>query len=251
MKSKSLLIFGLTFIIILAISFFIIKPPAKAIWKTWKDLKQSQEELKKSEERNTITADLDKNKDEINRIATIAEKYIPKDSESGDLILELAAIANNYNLKVEKTSLEKAQSTTQESTDDTSSTESIKKTPSPQPSTSSSASSSSVQNVDFSMSLSGSFTDYLNFLKNVETSTRLIVIKSMTVQMGQEEASPVTFQLVGTAFYKPKVTIADSIDNIKVSQDTINTFLNLKSYAQPINLPQESGFGRTNPFEGY
>jgi len=249
MKSKSLLIFGLTFIIILAISFFIIKPPAKAIWKTWKDLKQSQEELKKSEERNTITADLDKNKDEISRIATIAEKYIPQDSESGDLILELAAIANNYNLKVEKTSLEKAQSTAKESTDETA--ETTKKTAQPQPSTSTSASSSSVQNVDFTMSLSGSFTDYLNFLKNVETSTRLIVIKSMTVQMGQEEASPVTFQLVGTAFYKPKVTIADSIDNIKVSQDTINTFLNLKSYAQPINLPQESGFGRTNPFEGY
>jgi len=170
-------------------------------------------------------------------------------SESGDLILELTTIANNYNLKVEKTSLEKSQTTKESSEETTSTTNKEKSTP--QPSTSPSASSGGVQNVDFTMSLSGSFTDYLEFLKNVETSTRLIVIKSMTIQMGQEEGKPVTFQLVGTAFYKLKVTIADNLDNIKVSQETINTFLNLKTYAQPINLPQESGFGRTNPFENY
>jgi len=250
MKSKSLLIIGLTMIIILGISFFIIKPPATDIWKAWQNLKRSGEELKQSEERNKITADLKQNKDEITRIATIAEKYIPKESESGDLVLELTAIANNYNLKVEKTSLEKSQ-TTKEASDETTDTTNKTKTAQPQPSASASASSGSVQNIDFTMSLSGGFIDYLNFLKNVETSTRLIIVKSMTIQMSKEEGGPVTFQLVGTAFSKPKVTVADNLDNIKVSKDTINTFLNLKSYAQPINLPQESGFGRTNPFEGY
>lgn len=248
MKSRSLFIIGIAFVIIAAISFLFIKPPATVILKAWQDLKRSEEELKQSEERNKITADLDQNKDEINRVATIARKYIPEDSKSGDLILELTAIAANYNLRVEKTSLEKSQAT-KESTDET--TDATKKTATPQPSASASASSGSVQNVDFTMSLSGSFIDYLEFLKNVETSTRLIIIKSMTVQMGQEPASPVTFQLVGTAFYKPKVTIADNLDNIKVSQETIDTFLNLKTYAQPINLPQESGFGRVNPFENY
>jgi len=249
MKSNSLLIIGITFIIILGITFVIIKPPATAILKAWQDLKRSEGELKQSEERNTITADLKQNEDEINRIATIAKKYIPESSESGDLILELAAIAGNYNLKVEKTSLEKSQ-TTQPSPEETTSTTNKEKS-TPQPGTSPSASSGGVQNVDFTMSLSGNFIDYLNFLKNVETSTRLIVIKSMAVQMGQEKDSPVIFQLVGMAFYKPKVTIADNLDNIKVSQETINAFLNLKSYAEPINLPQESGFGRANPFEGY
>jgi len=250
MKSNSFLIVGITFIIILGITFLIIKPPATTILKAWQDLKHSEEELKQSEERNKITADLKQNKDEISRIATIVEKYIPQDSESGELILELSAIANTYNLKVEKTSLEKSQ-TTQPSPEETTSTTNKQKTSTPQPSASPSASSGSVQNVDFTMSLSGSFTDYLEFLKNVEASTRLIVIKSMTMQMGQDQTSPVTFQLVGTAFYKPTVTIADNLDNIKVSQETINTFLNLKTYAQPINLPQESGFGRTNPFENY
>jgi len=249
MKSNSLLIISLTIIIILGIIFLFIKSPATTILKAWQDLKHSEQDLKQSEERNKITADLKQKKDEINRIATIAEKYIPKDSESGDLILELTTIANNYNLKVEKTSLEKSQTTKESSEETTSTTNKEKSTP--QPSTSPSASSGGVQNVDFTMSLSGSFTDYLEFLKNVETSTRLIVIKSMTIQMGQEEGKPVTFQLVGTAFYKLKVTIADNLDNIKVSQETINTFLNLKTYAQPINLPQESGFGRTNPFENY
>lgn len=246
MKSKPVLIFTITFIICFAIGFFLIRPPATSILKSYQDLEKSQNELKQSEEKKKITALLSQNKDEINRVAAIAKKYIPEDSQSGDLILELTAIASNYSLKVEKTSLDKSQ-TTSTKADET--TDATKKTAQPQPSTSASAAPGSIQNIDFSMSLSGSFVDYLNFLNNVEGSTRLIVIKSMAVQIGQDK--PTTFQLVGTAFYKPKVTIADNLDNIKVSQETINTFLNLKSYAQPINLPQESGFGRVNPFEGY
>jgi len=68
MKSNSLLIISLTIIIILGIIFLFIKSPATTILKAWQDLKHSEQDLKQSEERNKITADLKQKKDEIIRI---------------------------------------------------------------------------------------------------------------------------------------------------------------------------------------
>ncbi len=247
MKKTKYLIIGATCLLVVGIILVMVRPLALSIWKSYQEIRNSNQELEKAQERKKITEDLLANKDEINRIYQIAEVYIPKSSESGDLVLEISAIAGANNLRVEKTSFETSK-TKQSSAEEETSTEQ-KKSPTPKVSTSGDTTKVGVSSIDISMTLSGNFTDFLNFLKTVETSSRLILIKTITVQTAKD--SPATFQLLGSAFYKSKITIEDNLNNIKVTQDTINKFLNLKTYAEPINLPQESGFGRTNPFEGY
>ena len=161
-------------------------------------------------------------------------------------------MARANNLKVEQISLEKSKTST--GTTEEATPAPAKKNASPTPTPSGSASpTSEAKTIDFSMQISGSFNDFLNFLNTVETSSRLISLKNITMQQKVESDKSITFaaQVSGSAFYKNKMTVAVSNDNLKISDEIINQFLNLKAYGQPIDLPTESGFGRTNPFENY
>jgi len=240
MKSKPITILGITFIIIAGIIFFLIKPVVTSVWSAWDDLGKAKEDLKTVEEKKQILEEL-KNNREINAVGQIALKYIPEESEAGQLVIELTAIAGANNLKVEETSMEKS----------TESSENTSKT-SPTPQTSPTKEAVSIKEVEFSMKLSGTFTDFMNFLRAIDSSSRLIGLRNLALQMSQtEEQSTFAAQIAGVAFYKSGTSIADTLENIKVSDETVRKFLNLKTYGLPINLPTESGFGRNNPFEGY
>lgn len=245
MKSKPITILGVTILIIAAVVFFLIKPVVSSLWSAWKSLENAKEDLKTVEEKRQILEILEKNK-ELSSVGQIALKYIPKGSESGQLVIELTAIAGANNLKVEETSMEKSKESTSTATGETT----AKTSPAPQASPT--KTTSDIKEVEFSMKLSGTFTDFMNFLRAIDTSSRLISLKNIALQMSKT-AEQATFaaQIAGVAFYKSDVSISNTIDNIQVSDDTIRKFLNLKTYGLPINLPAESGFGRTNPFEGY
>lgn len=247
MKSKPLFIFILTFIIIAGIVIFLIRPVAVSILSSWKDLAQSKENLKLIDEKKEVLESL-KNNDDLAKVADIAEKYIPKQEESGQLILDLSAMAQRNNLQVEQTSLEKTKETSQETTETTTG----KTTPTPTTSVTPKA-TIEAKTVDFTMKLNGGFTDFMNFLKAVETGSRLILLKNISMQQKSESDQTFSFsvQLDGSAYYKSEVSLEQTLDNIKVTEETLKKFLDLKSYAQPINLPVESGFGRNNPFENY
>lgn len=243
MKSKPITILGITIIIIAGVIFFLIKPVVVSLWSAWEDLGKAKEDLKTVEEKKQILEEL-KNNREITTVGQIALKYIPEESEAGQLVIELTAIAGANNLKVEETSMEKSKESTSQS-EDTSKT-------SPTPQTSPTKEAVSIKEVEFSMKLSGTFTDFMNFLRSIDSSSRLISLRNLALQMSQtEEQSTFAAQIAGVAFYKSEVSIADTLDNVKVSDETVRKFLNLKTYGLPINLPAESGFGRTNPFEGY
>lgn len=247
MRTKPITILGITIILIGAISFFAIKPVVVSLWSAWKDLQRAKEDLSQVEEKKRVLEELKKNPNLVN-VSQIALKYIPTDQESGELVIELTAMAGANNLKVEETSMEK---TTTSSPTPEETTTGATKSPSPQPSTSASP-SSGAKEVGFTMKLSGTFTDFLNFLRDVDSSSRLISLKTLSLQITSTAAQTTfTVQIGGAAFYKNNVSIANTLDNIQVSDDTIRKFLNLKTYGAPINLPAESGFGRSNPFEGY
>jgi len=244
MKTKPIIIISATLIVVLAIGFFTIWPTALAMWQSWRNLDTAQLNLKAAEDRQNAINDLKKQKDTIINVASIVEKYIPASYESSQLVLELTAIAQTNGLTVQETTMENTKPAAATTADTT--------TASPTPSTSASASSSAaavMQNINFSMKLSGTYPNFLNFLKTVETSSKLTVIKSIAFQTNTTDGT-LSFQLSGSSFYKPSVSVADTLENIKVSQATVNMFLNLKSYGQTIN-PAESGYGRADPFATY
>jgi Tfp pilus assembly protein PilO len=246
MKTKPIIIMTGTLVIVLAIGFFMIRPTIVALYQTWRNLDTSKQNLKAADEKANAVNDLKKQKDQIINVASIAEKYIPKSYESSQLVLELTAIAQANSLTIQETSMENTKSSAPTSGNEATTS------PTPTPNTSASAApKSTLQNIDFSMKLAGKYPDFLNFLKTVETSSKLTVINNIALQMiaGTQDGS-ITVQLSGSSFYKPNVSIADTLENIKVSQETINMFLNLKSYGQTIN-PAESGYGRSDPFQGY
>lgn len=245
MKTKPTIIIGATLVIILAIGFFMIWPTASAMWQSWRNLDTSKQNLKNAEERKSAINDLKKQKDTIVNVAGIVEKYIPDNYESSQLVLELTAIAQANSLVVQETTMENTKTAASASSPDSTAV-------SPTPTTSASAgTANALQNINFSMKLAGLYPNFLNFLKTVETSSKLTVIKSIAFQAnGAATDGSLTFQLSGSSFFKPKVSITDTLDNIKVSQETINMFLNLKSYGQTIN-PAESGYGRADPFATY
>ncbi|KKQ18308.1 MAG: hypothetical protein US31_C0006G0039 [Berkelbacteria bacterium GW2011_GWA1_36_9] len=244
MKNKPILIIAITFFVILGIVIFLIRPVVSSILVSWRDLNQTKENLKKVEEKKQVLEALKSNQD-LTKVADIAEQYIPKEEASGQLIIELTAMAQGNNLKVEQTSIEKSKDTPKDTTTDT--------TTSPTPATSSTPAVSQIKTVDFTENLNGSYVDFINFLKALETSSRLILINNISIQAKTEagKAPSFNFQLAGSAYYKSKVDLEQNLANIKITEETLNKFLDLKSYGQPINLPGESGFGRTNPFETY
>ena len=242
MKNKNWIIIGVTLIIIAAISMFLIRPVIISIWSSWQELNQTQVELKILEEKKQIINTL-KNNSNFNKVADIAEKYIPQESESGQLVIELSAVAANNNLKVKETSLDEEK--------ETSTKESETATPAPGE-TASAETVEEIKTVDFSMTITGSFSDFMNFVRTIETSTRLIALTDLSLQMQKEgEQTLFSAQITGSAYYKTQIDIEDTVENIQVSDNVLKRFLNLRTYGQPIDLPVESGFGRINPFEGY
>lgn len=254
-RSQKFIILGITFIIMAILGVFLIWPVFSSIWSSWKTLNQTKTDLKVMEEKKQILAQLEEKT--VTSVADIAEKYIPKESESGQLVIELAAMAQANNLKVEQTSLEKSK--TSKTSEETTS-EKATPTPSAAPTVSPSGGGSKfsfpndVKTVDFSMTVNGNFSDFLNFLKTIETSSRLIALKNLTLQQkaNSDKTTSFTAQITGVAFYKKDLTIdKDKIESLKIPDEAFQKFLNLKTYGQPIDLPTESGFGRNNPFEGY
>ncbi|MEK7142690.1 MAG: hypothetical protein AAB785_00600 [Patescibacteria group bacterium] len=248
-KRKPFLIFIISIILILIIIVFVIWPVVASVWKSWQELKQAQSEQKTVEEKKQIIAGL-KTNPRIPEISQIALKYIPKDSESGQLVIELTAIAGSNSLKVEEMSMEKSQEASAKEEETT--------TASPQTSVNPTATSppaaAQTKEVDFSMKLSGEFINFMKFLQEIETSSRLISINTIALQSKAPSGTEVAAfdaQIEGAAFSKKEVSLTDTLENIKISNETIEKFLNLKTFGQPINLPTESGFGRSNPFEGY
>lgn len=236
MNRLSWIFIGGTFVIVTLFSFFILKPMVLSSYQTYNDNKATQKEFGEVSKKKIILTSLSKN-NQLDDLYNIASKYIPVDQNSSALVIEMSAVASQANLKVDQFSLENVP-TKATTTDESGANTKAADTAAPVKNT--------ADELKFSMKVSGNFTDFLSFLKNTETSSRLITFNNMSLTVATDVLS---VQLSGSAYWKKKSTLTQSLTNVTVSQATIDKFKNLKSYGTPINLPSESGFGRTNPFD--
>lgn len=240
MNRTSWIFIIITLLICSVISFFLIRPVVSSSWKTYKDTQAAKKDLDEISKRKEVLNELSKNS-QLSSLYDTAVTYIPQDSNSGALVIELSAIANNAKMKVEQVSLEStaAPTTPQEDTSKTKPDNSKTPTPAPTENT-----ATAISEIPFTMKLTGTFTDFQKFLQDIETSSRLITISGMN--LSQNEAG-LTVSISGKTYWKKGSNLEKTLANIQISKETIELFKNLKTYGTPIN-PAESGFGRTDPF---
>lgn len=206
-------------------------------WKIYKEIQTAKSDLdgvaKKKEVLTTLA-----NNNQLGNLYDVAAKYIPENQNSSELVIGLSAMASESKLGVDQLSFDSI--TAEKTTTDSDKTATTKA-----PDTAGSETNAGTKELTFSMTVSGTFPDFLNFLKNTETSSRLITFTKMSFSQSDKAFMA---QLSGTAYWKKGNTLETTLDNIKISKGTIDKFQNLKSYGTPINLPTESGFGSTNPF---
>lgn len=258
MKTKPIVILIITLLVVLGIILFLIWPVGNSIWKSYNELKKSENDIKLVNEKKQVLEALQNNPD-LNQVNEIAIKYIPPDPQSGELIIELTAIAAINNVKIEQISMEKQSSQTTTKSQDEAATPTPKGKTAATPASSNSP-ATTTKELPFQLSISGTYANITAFLRGTETSGRLISIENLTLQSGTTSGAPATAvqaekllsgQISGKAYYREQISLEKNLANLQVSRETIDFFLNLKSWGQPINLPQESGFGRSNPFETY
>ncbi len=241
-------------IIILALGFYFF-PSAKSSWQTYRKYKDAKKELLDTSKKIEILNNLSQG-DRLTTVYNIASGYIPQDQASGDLVIELTAIAAQSNLKVNQFSLDTAK--TSSSSSSSSNSPDSSDTSKSSTSTSSDSSSSTTQKADsnltgatemkFSITLTGGFSDFQGFLKGVETGSRLISFTTIALSGDKDSFKA---QLSGKAYWKKAAKIDPTLANVDIPEKTINKFLGLKTYGNKIDLPTESGFGREDPFAGY
>jgi len=223
---------SVTLAILLITGIFYLWPTISNTWQIYQKEKKAKIDLSDAAKKKDILDNLSKN-DKLKNVYSIAANYIPENQDSGDLVIELTAIAGQSNLKVTQFSLDSA--VVAKSNNDNTSAPKEKAT-------------SDAGEVKFSLKIEGSFADYKNFLKNTETGSRLISFTTMSLSQAEGSFSA---QVSGKAYYKKASTLESTLANINIPQATIDRFISLKTYGTPINLPTETGFGREDPFAAY
>lgn len=241
MNRAALTIWGSTLLVSAAIILFVLWPGISSDLTTMQKTKDAQIKLTEASQMKKTLAELNKN-NELSNLVTIAKNYIPEASQSGELILELSAIANQAGISVDQLSLEAEKKTAKPATD-TTTTPTDTSTPAANTAV---AGGSGASEIGFQMTLSGSFDTFKQFLKLTETSSRLISINSLNMSQTTDKF---TAQISGKSYYKKATTFSGNIADITLSTTTIEKLQNLKTYANPIDTQNEAGFGRTNPFE--
>jgi len=241
MSRASWIIVSVTFALCAIIGFFWTRPVIMSDLSALEQTQKAKDELTAATQKKEALAQL-KDNDQLAKLNAIAVKYIPEEANSSELVLELTGMANQNKLTVDSFSLTNQAAATPAASDDPTAT----KTAAPAKTTGPGGS----QEVGFSMTVSGSFLDFLNFLKNSESSSRLVSLQTMGLNQSEGQGTvKFTANLAGKAYYKKGSSLAADLANIQISTDTIAKFQNLKTFSTPINLPAEAGFGRTNPFE--
>lgn len=238
MNKTSWTIIGISGGICLLIGIFLLGPALVRDWQTYKDTRSAQKELDELAQKKKALGELAKNPD-LDKIQATAAAYMPEEAKSSELVLELTAIVSEAQMSVEQISLEstaqpaKEEDVTATKTSDTATTQTAKTT------------GTMAQPVGFTLKISGTFENLMNFFKLIETSNRLVVVKGLNLS---QEKDKFTADIKGEAYWKKVGTADDSLVNITVATEILQKFANLRQYSTPIDTSAEAGFGRANPF---
>lgn len=239
--SLSIIFIATTVLIVFAVFYFYLNPSLNSAWLNYKEIKKSQDTLKGISQKKEILQKLSLN-NQLTDAYTIASNYIPEQEDSGDLVIGLSEMAKQSKLTVEQISFDKPTAKSSEGSDTAKQTDNTA-------SNTQTASNTDFKEIEFSMKVSGTFTDFLTFINNLEKSSRLVTITAMDLTQSADKAFGASIK--GKAYWQKTANLDTSLTAINISPDIINKFKNLKSYGQPINLQTESGFGRPDPFSTY
>jgi len=240
MNLASITVITLTVLIIGAFSFFFCWPLVRDGIKIYKETKKAETDLADLSTKKELLTKLSQN-NQLTELKTIASKYIPQEVDSSGLILELTAIANQNQLLVEQTSLNTQVATVKKQEDsDTSQSNNNNQSNTKQ------TDQAAAQTVNFNLKVNGTYADFIKFLAGTETSSRLISLDSLGLSQTDKSF---TASISGKAYWKVVSTQESTLANIKISDDVISKFKNLKTFSAPLTLTKDEGFGRNNPFE--
>jgi hypothetical protein len=220
MSRVSLYIIGASILIILSFSAIFIYPVAKQSFFYYTETKQTEKNLNEVKQKEKVLFSLSKNESLLKVVFNNANNFIPKSEQEGVLILELTAMAKQSNLNFSQSSVEtsvKAKKTIDEE-------ENGAKTPN--------KNTLPADEVKFNFSVSGNLSDFISFLKKVETSSRLISITDITTSQGKDGF---TAQITGKAYFKEFNTKDIKTGSINISDEIMNKFKNLKTYSSAVN----------------
>lgn len=229
MNRTSWIIIGTTTAVSILIGIFMLWPGLARDWQTWTATQTAKKELSDLVKEQQVLDKLSKNTD-LAKISTIAGDYIPESAKTSELILELSAVAGSSKLTVEQISLDATVQPASNASDTT--------TPKVDP--------NAPKTAGFSLKVSGSFENLMQFLRLIETSNRLVTIKSLGLTQATDKF---TAELTGEAYWKKGANLEQNLANITISPETLTKFQNLTQYSTPINPTTEAGFGRVNPFD--
>lgn len=222
MNRTSWIIIGTTLLVCAGLGLFAIKPLISRSFDIYQQTQTAKTDLSDASQKKDVLNTLSKN-NQLDNLYSIASKYIPEDQSSGELIVDITNMANQSNLKIGQFSLDNSAS----------------------PSTSSPTTATSLNELKFSLSISGGFPNLVSFLKNTENSSRLITFKSVSLS---QASGSLTAQISGSAYWKKGGLQSSSLSNIQISKTTIDKFLNLTTPSTQTTIPAATGFSRVDPF---
>lgn len=242
MNRTSWIIISVTAALSLGIGFFWTRPAIISDLQAYNQSNKADDDLTQTNRKKELLIQLKDNK-QLKALDEIAGKYIPEEADSSELVLELTAMAEQSKLSVDSFSLENQKTPAPAAAEDP-----LAKNETKNPA--GGTGPSGAQTIGFTIAVSGSFQDFMNFLKSSESSSRLLSINELKLsQTTSKDTLKFTAELGGEAYFKKGVSLTSDLDNIQISTATVAKFLNLKAYSAPLNLPTEAGFGRVNPFD--
>lgn len=192
-KYKALIYIVVGLVITAALTYFVYIPQIKSSFLIWAGNMITKEEILTLEQKKANINELKKQKKEAEDLVNSLAQMLPAKKESGELLIEVEAIAikSNVNLADIKFTEEKAATA---STTSTSSEGTTGKTTSVK-----GASTEKFKEMTFEMTVQGSYGDVINFLRDLEKMNRAITIDKYDLS---ETKGTVQASFKGKAFYK-------------------------------------------------
>lgn len=215
MKNPVILIWGITVLVVAGLGFFVLWPWINQDINSINEAKKAQTDLAQFDQKKVVLTGLAKRTD-LDKLSTLAIKYVPEDTQAGELILMLTNLANQASLTVNQATFSQADGSGSQIT------------------------ISGTTSTAFGLKLSGDFVNLINFLNLAQTSNRLVILQSMNLHQTNNLFSA---DINGTAFFKKGFISDPTITNITLKLQTIQK---LETLGVPIN--QNSSSNLRNPF---
>lgn len=254
----SIITIGLTIAIAIGLIYFAILPTITNISTAKTDKIAFQDEEQSTSKQLTFLEKIHSNETEINQYSLTAENLIPPEPNIQSLILDIEAFMKTLPLKNSTFEIADLISTTD--------------TPQPgakKPSSTSNTLLASLTTHQFTISGNTKYSNIFSIISKIQNLSRLAEITTINLSSGGSTAAPsstssstsvstnskneLSVQIIGNFFSKSS---SNPSGNIKTFDSTIlgkaALYLHTRViYGPPIKIEDESGFGRSNPFQAY